>query len=115
MNLHRNNTNIHYALQHIEGEKNYVLHYLNLEHFNRQIRKLEHKYQLKQSPLRQLTLSPHHRKAKMKQRLDAADVSFSRAMLKMPLPTYDSFYTTETLQLIRKIYKKDFDMYNFAK
>jgi Sulfotransferase family len=103
----------HIAPQYIENEEKIINHYIKLETFNTQILNLEQKYKLRKSPLAQISKSSHHFSEKMSVKGKFADIVLTSQSLNNRFPTYESFYTTETMQLVYEIFKKDFDMYGY--
>lgn len=108
--------NPHIAPQYMEGEETIVRNYLYLERFNQQIRKLEKQYGLRPSPS-SITKSPHHKSNKMTRKGAFSEVPFSReyVLRRGELPTVESFYDSETRQLVGEIYQKDFVLYKYPK
>jgi hypothetical protein len=44
-----------------------------------------------------------------------AEVNMSQDTLRGPLPHYKNFYDEETKQLVREVFKKDFEKYHYNK
>ncbi|OJD69621.1 sulfotransferase family 2 domain-containing protein [Bacillus sp. NH11B] len=102
----------HALQQYVQSEEEFVTNYFHLENFSTEIKNLEKAYQLKASPLHILTKSWHHQidKAIFKGAYADADITdplFPR------IPTYDSFYDHETIQLVQEIFYKDFITYKY--
>lgn len=104
--------NIHFALQYREGEETYIDGYFCLENLREELSKLEKKYSLKKSDLSLLSDSYHHFGSLMTHKGNFANVSFTDPSFPK-FPTYDSFYDSETRQLVRELYKKDFETYGY--
>ncbi|MFD6511414.1 MULTISPECIES: sulfotransferase family 2 domain-containing protein [Bacillus] len=102
----------HFTHQYIQGEEEFVTNYIYLESFNTGISKLEEDYKLKKSPLDLLSKSWHHQSSKMIYKGIYAEADITKPLFPR-LPTYDSFYDAETLQLVQEIFAKDFIMYNY--
>ncbi|PEL32357.1 sulfotransferase family 2 domain-containing protein [Bacillus toyonensis] len=102
----------HYIQQYIEGEEEFVTNYIYLENFNTGISKLEEEYKLKKSPLDLLSKSWHHQRSKMIYKGVYAEADITNPLFPR-LPTYDSFYDAETIQLVQEVFAKDFNMYNY--
>jgi hypothetical protein len=107
----------HIAPQYMEGEETIVRRYLYLERFKQEIGKLEKQHGLRPSPLSLITRSAHHQSNKMTMTGEFAEVPFSKTYVALggELPTVDSFYDSETKQLVREIYHKDFVVYKYPK
>lgn len=106
--------NPHYSQQYIQGEEEFVTNYIYLEDFSNEISRIETKYNLQTIPLDTLTRSWHHQAPKMIHKgnyaeADITDPSFPR------LPTYQSFYDTEAIQLVTDIFNEDFEAYHYLK
>lgn len=91
---------------------NFVISLFHLKSFSTEIAHLEQTYQLKTSPLHILTKSWHHQKDRAIFRGDFADADITDPLFPR-LPTYDSFYDHETIQLVQDIFNKDFSTYNY--
>ncbi|MDT9027452.1 sulfotransferase family 2 domain-containing protein [Rossellomorea yichunensis] len=105
--------NMHIAQQYGEGEELIVQNYLKIEDFERSIRNIESKYGLIQSNLSDIIKSPHHLSSKMTNKGLFADVIITKSSSIEALPMYDSFYDKETKDLVRELFKKDFDAYGY--
>lgn len=101
----------HIDQQYIQGEEKYIKNFIYLEDFDNQIRQIEGRYGLLHSPLIELTKSPHHFSNKMKMEGQHAETVITSNSLVHP--TYKSFYDEETLELVKKLYKKDFNAYSY--
>ncbi|WP_088103460.1 sulfotransferase family 2 domain-containing protein [Halalkalibacter urbisdiaboli] len=106
--------NPHFAEQYIKGEENLIQEYIYLEHFNQSIRKIEKQFHLKTSPLNRITKSPHHHSTKMKESGEIVEKKFTRASLRETIPSYDSFYNQETVELVKTLYQNDFKAYGYS-
>jgi hypothetical protein len=104
--------NIHFAQQYVEGEELFIQHHIKLEDFESEIKNIEHKYDLLQSPLSDILTSTHHNSKIMTLHVPSAE-SIKMKSLEGNLPTYESFYNKETIDLVRAIYKKDFEAYGY--
>ncbi|HHL0974578.1 TPA: RNA methyltransferase, partial [Bacillus cereus] len=82
------------------------------ENFSTEIVSLEQIYQLKTSPLHILTKSRHHQKDRAIFKGNFADADITDPLFPR-LPTYDSFYDYETIQLVQDIFNKDFTTYKY--
>ncbi|KAB2399244.1 MULTISPECIES: sulfotransferase family 2 domain-containing protein [Bacillus cereus group] len=102
----------HYTQQYIEGEEEFVTNYIYLENFNTGISKLEEEYKLKKSPLDLLSKSWHYQASKMVYKGVYAEADITTPIFPR-FPTYDSFYDAETIQLVREVFAKDFNMYHY--
>jgi hypothetical protein len=113
----RRSINSHIAMQYIHGEEYFVHHYMKLEDFESEIRKMEQKYNLLHSPLEELSKSHHHASNIMNESLKGsfADINMINSILtNSELPSYENFYDMETMQLVRNIYRKDFSMFGYS-
>ncbi|WP_066335820.1 MULTISPECIES: sulfotransferase family 2 domain-containing protein [Metabacillus] len=105
----------HIALQYVEGEECIIKNYLHLENFNNEIRMIENKYNLLASPIQNISKSPHHMAQNM---TDKGKGSFAEVKLTLEtavgsLPTYESFYDGETIDLVKELFKKDFISFGY--
>ncbi|WP_216828232.1 sulfotransferase family 2 domain-containing protein [Alkalihalobacterium elongatum] len=107
------NVESHFAQQYIDGEEFFINNYIYLENFNKQILEIEEKYGLLKTPLSQITDSHHHYSKRMKHDGNYADMIPDKEFWKKNLPTYDSFYDNETIDLVKEIFKKDFKVYKY--
>jgi hypothetical protein len=105
----------HIAQQYVEEEELIIQNYVHLEHFRTGIREIEKKYNLLKSPILNIINSPHHMAPKMinKGEQTFADVNMSLETLNKPLPIYKNFYDEETRDLVREMFKKDFEKYGY--
>jgi hypothetical protein len=101
----------HFAQQYIEGEENLVKNYIRLENFNHHILAFEKEYQLLPSPLPLITKSEHHLSSFMILTGDHSETLFTE--INGALPAYQSFYDEETKDLVKELFKKDFEMYQY--
>ncbi|OKO50645.1 RNA methyltransferase (plasmid) [Bacillus toyonensis] len=102
----------HFMQQYVQGEEEFVTDYIYLEKFSTEIVCLEQIYQLKTSPLHLFTKSPHHQKDKAIFKGNFADADITDPLFPR-MPTYNSFYDYETIQLVQYIFNKDFTTYNY--
>ncbi|KLA27069.1 sulfotransferase family 2 domain-containing protein [Bacillus cereus] len=102
----------HYTQQYIQGEEEFVSNYIYLENFKTEILKLEDKYKLKNSPLKPLSKSWHYQGDKMIYKGHYAEADITNLLFPR-LPTYDSFYNKETIQLVEEVFEKDFLIYKY--
>ncbi|KMP40726.1 sulfotransferase family 2 domain-containing protein [Bacillus cereus] len=113
---HMNNlddVNPHYVQQYIQDEEKFVTNYIHLENFSSEISNLEKIYGLKKSPLDILTKSWHHQSGITIFKGNYADADITDPLFPR-LPTYESFYDSETIQLVEDIFKKDFTVYKYS-
>ncbi|KFN01742.1 RNA methyltransferase [Bacillus clarus] len=103
----------HLTPQYIQGEEEFVTNYIYLENFSDTVSNLEDKYRLKKSPLNLLTKSWHHQSHKAIYKGNYADADITNPLFPK-LPTYDSFYDEEAIQLVKDIFKQDFNMYGYS-
>ncbi|HDR6388564.1 MULTISPECIES: sulfotransferase family 2 domain-containing protein [Bacillus] len=104
--------NPHYAPQYIQGEEHFVTNYIYLENYSSAITKLEDQYELKKSPLDLLEKSWHHQSDYATFTGDYTDADITDPLFPR-IPTYDSFYDHETIQLVQDIFNKDFITYKY--
>ncbi|GKU80695.1 sulfotransferase family 2 domain-containing protein [Niallia sp. NCCP-28] len=105
----------HIARQYIKNEEIFVKNYIQLENFNAQIREIERHYNLKHSPLSEISNHYHHFAPKMTLTGNFAETIISKKMLEEFIPDYKSFYDKETAELVRDIYNEDFEIYGYDK
>ncbi|MBM7586931.1 hypothetical protein JOC86_003483 [Bacillus pakistanensis] len=105
----------HIAPQYIEGEERFINNYIQLEEFTKRIREIEMKYNLLNAPLSELSKSSHHFSDRMTVKGDYAEKALTKDSFNGMFPTYDSFYNKETIELVKEIFKKDFEMYRYKK
>ncbi|MEH7242417.1 RNA methyltransferase, partial [Bacillus sp. JJ269] len=116
LKAHMNNlddVNPHYVQQYIQGEEEFVTNYIHLENFSSEISNLENIYGLKKSPLDILTKSWHHQSKITIFKGNYADADITDPLFPR-LPTYESFYDSETIQLVENIFNKDFTVYKYS-
>jgi hypothetical protein len=108
--------NPHIAQQYNEGEELFIRNYVHLEHFAASVRDIEKKYNLLESPIQNIIKSPHHMAPKMigKGNKVFSDVKLSFKTSSGPLPEYKYFYDEETRDLVRELFKKDFETYGYS-
>lgn len=102
----------HLIQQYVPGEEEFVTEYIYLENFSNEIVRLEQIYQLKTSPIHILTKLWHHQKDNAVFKGPFADADITDPLFPR-LPTYDSFYNHETIQLAQDIFNKDFSTYKY--
>ena len=102
----------HLIQQYVQNEEEFVTKYIYFENFSTEIVSLEQIYQLKTSPLHILTKSRHHQKDRVLFKGNFADADITDPLFPR-LPTYDSFYDYETIQLVQDIFNKDFTTYKY--
>jgi Sulfotransferase family len=107
--------NSHVAQQYVDGEELFVQNYINLENLNSELRKIERKYKLLQSPLDVLTQSQHHVAQKMNTTVkeSVTDVNLYSFIRNSTLPPYQNFYDAETKRIVFELYEQDFIMLGF--
>ncbi|SDJ17111.1 sulfotransferase family 2 domain-containing protein [Alteribacillus bidgolensis] len=107
--------NLHIAQQYIEEEELFIKNYIPLENFESEIKAIEKKYNLLDSPILDIMQSPHHRAQKMTNKNNKifAEINMSQESLKKPLPDYKYFYDAETIDLVRELFKKDIINYGY--
>lgn len=107
--------NVHIAQQYVEEEELLIQNYIHLEHFTTSIRNIEKKYNLLESPILNIIKSPHHRTQQMTNygKLSFAEVNISQKTLHGVLPEYKNFYDDETRDLVKELFKKDFEKYGY--
>lgn len=113
--VEREVVNSHVAQQYVKGEELFVQNYIILEDLNSELRKIESKYNLLQSPLDVLTQSHHHVAQKMITTIKEsfADVNLYSIIRNSTLPPYQNFYDAETKRLVSELYEQDFIMLGF--
>ncbi len=110
------NVDGHLAQQYIEGEEHLKMKYIKVEDYFEDIKRLESKYNLKESPYSITSQQKHHHGAKMSLNGDFSNVIItSEMLLSEQLPTYESFYDRENMELCEKIFKKDIERYKYKK
>ncbi|WLR43112.1 sulfotransferase family 2 domain-containing protein [Bacillus carboniphilus] len=116
-NLKHGPGNNHFAVQYTEGVEHLIDHYIKLESFNKHIRQIEAKYNLKNSPLNELIKSDHHNRSYMTLKEQYADTKLYTKQIvnNEPIPSYDCFYDKETKSLVEKLYKVDFETYSYKR
>jgi len=103
--------NGHFAQQYIDGEEYLIKNYIYLENFDNHISKIEESYGLVKSPLEIINKSGHYFSSRMILTGDYSKIAFAK--LNKLLPTYHSFYDKETKDLVREVFKKDFEVYGY--
>ncbi|MCM3324227.1 sulfotransferase family 2 domain-containing protein [Cytobacillus kochii] len=103
----------HISQQYLQGEEDLINHYVKLEDLKSELKKIEKKFNLPKSPIKDLSKSPHHFLNYMKG-------SGRHAETKLPLdfdgdlPSYESLYDAEAIQLVTELYKEDFEVYGYS-
>jgi hypothetical protein len=114
--------NMHIAQQYIEEEELFIQKYIQLEHFSTEIRNIENKYNLLQSPFENIIKSRHHMSQRMNDmgkatfaevKMTFEEVKMSKESFNKPLPQYKNFYDQETRDLVRDLFKEDFERYGY--
>lgn len=105
----------HIAPQYIQGEEKFIKNYIQLENFNKHIQKIENNHGLLKSPISLISKSSHHFTERMIQKGDIAEKVFTIEIFTGPFPTFESFYNKETKELVKEIFKKDFEAYGYDK
>jgi hypothetical protein len=105
--------NSHIAQQYDEGEEVIIKNYVRLENFSTELKAIENKYRLLDSPILSISNSSHHLSGKMVEKGAFANVKMSLKPYGRTLPTYESFYDIETKDLVRELFKKDFEKYGY--
>lgn len=104
----------HIARQYSKGEELFVKDYIQLENFSDHILKIEEKYQLKKCPLSAIAESDHHSAPIMNIIGDYSETAITEEHIsRRALPTYESFYDKEAIELVKEIFKKDIEMYGY--
>lgn len=108
---------IHIAQQYVEEEELFIQNYVQLEQFSAEIRNIEKKYNLLESPIQNIIKSHHHRAQQMTDmdKQTFAEVNMSMKILSgpLPLPHYKNFYDDETRDIVRELFIKDFKKYGY--
>lgn len=107
----------HFHPQYVAGEEFFVKKYIRLENFSKEIRKLERKYGLKKTDLSQFLQSPHHLSKSMVVNCDFSNVEITKGVFisNRELPTYESFYDSESISMVNSIFHNDFIKYGYKK
>lgn len=106
--------NRHVAQQYREGEEQLRDRIIRLENFDAEITAIEREFQLKPSPLAELTASRHHRR-----KVPAPAGSLAGRMVSSAdfpataTPSYDAFYDADTRALAAAIFAEDFRAYSY--
>jgi hypothetical protein len=106
--------NSHIAQQYVEGEEFLIKNYIKLENFSAEIKVVENKFHLLDSPILNISNSSHHLSQTMIEKGLFAEVKMSLKPYGRSLPTYESFYDEETKGLVRELFKKDFEKYGYS-
>ncbi len=110
--VNRDNINLHLAQQYTDGEEYVIQHYIKLERFETEIKKLERQYQLLESPVSSIIKSPHHMSDRMVERGSYVDTKITLQSFES-LPTFESFYDRETVDLVIKLFDTDFQKFGY--
>lgn len=113
--ISRDLINSHIAQQYIDEEEFFIENYVKLENFNTEIKYIENKYNLLNSPMLNITNSSHHMSQRMVEKGAFADHKLTLEPYNKPLPTYESFYDKETKDLVKELFKEDFEKYKYNK
>lgn len=107
----------HFSPQYTTGEEEFVRNYIYLEKFRNQLKRLERKYQLKDSNITKLSTSPHHLSSMMSTKGSFANYKITEDTFteKNQFPTVESFYDREAIQLVNEIFSDDFNVYGYKK
>lgn len=106
----------HIGQQYLDGEENLITRYIKLEKLQGEIQNIEKKYSLPSCPKSIFAQENDHNFSKsMIEKGNISDEVFTREMLfGNSLPTFESFYDKETLELCKSIFKKDFEVYGYS-
>lgn len=106
--------NRHVAQQYQAGEEQLRDRIVRLENFDAEIAAIEREFELKPSPLAELTTSGHHRR-KMPAPVGslAARMVSSADFPAAATPGYDAFYDADTRRLAATIFAQDFRAYSY--
>ncbi|MCF6136637.1 sulfotransferase family 2 domain-containing protein [Pseudalkalibacillus berkeleyi] len=113
--VERGKVNAHMVQQYVNGEELFLNKYIQLENFVTSIRTIEKQYNLSSSPINSLIKSPHHITQKMNESDNRTypDVKMSIESINQPLPPYENLYDQEAMDLVKTIYKMDFERYGY--
>lgn len=104
----------HIAQQYMEGEEKLNLNYIKVENFFEDINNLEVNYQLKKTPHSLISKQKNHHSSNMSLHGDYSNITItSNILFSKKLPTYESFFDLENLELCEKIFKQDIQRYNY--
>jgi hypothetical protein len=111
--ISRDLINSHIAQQYTEEEEVVIKNYVKLENFEIEIKEIENKFHLIDSNILSISNSSHHLSHTMIEKGAFAEVKMSLKPYGRSLPTYESFYDEETKDLVRELFKKDFEKYGY--
>ncbi|MCG8485304.1 MAG: sulfotransferase family protein [Clostridia bacterium] len=104
----------HIARQYLEGEELFIKDYIHLENFSDDISKIEEKYQLKKCHPSAIAESDHHSAPRMNIIGDYSETVITNENISQrSLPTYESFYDKEAVELVKEVFKKDVELYGY--
>ena len=112
MGVERGMIDPHIAQQYVEGEERFIQNYLHLENFATEIRDIEKKYNLLESPIPSIIKSHHHRTLKMTD-MDKQTAQPGTKSLNEISPDYKDYYDNETIDLVKELFKRDFEKYGY--
>lgn len=106
----------HCSRQYIYGEENVISKYIHLEKFEDEIKGVENEHQLLDSPISKIIPSDHHNQEKeiFIPSRPIADIIFKWEDFEKSIPHYSYFYDDETEELVKNIYKIDFEIYEYS-
>jgi hypothetical protein len=106
----------HIGQQYIDGEEAFISKYIKLENIKAELSKIEQDYGLLNCPESIFAQkNDHNFSESMIQAGNYADTVLTREMLfNKSLPTLESFYDQEALDLCKSIFKKDFEVYGYS-
>lgn len=108
--------NSHIAQQYVVEEELFIENHVHLEQFIPEIKALEKKYNLLDSPMDMIIKSSHHNAPNVSNsgKHTLADVKMSmETIFNAPLPQYKTFYDQETKDLVNELFKQDFEKYHY--
>jgi hypothetical protein len=113
--VNRDQINVHIAQQYIEKEELFIQKYIRLEQSTPSIREIEEKYNLLQSPIQNIIKPPFHMAQRMTDKSNKmfSEVKMSFETFPKSLPEYKRFDDQETRDLVREIFKKAFEKYDY--
>ena len=109
--------NPHIAQQYVEGEEEIIKNYVHLECFTTEIRDIEKKYNLLESPIPSIITSHHHRTLKMTglDEKTSQEVNASSDVLNEISADYRDYYDHEAIELVSELFSKDIENYGYHK
>jgi hypothetical protein len=105
----------HISKQYCQEEDYLSPRIMKLENFNKEIRRLEEKYNLKRSPQEILTAPHSYASYSEAIEFDSDSVMTPVQFRNGPMPQYESFFDKETIQLCNHVFKDDFTKYNYVR